>query len=296
MTVYQFVRFGNEKLSSKAEHGVGLNLSDEEGAELHGRKVAKMVWCLNEQTVTLPSDSSERYLKKGSLLAICRVPFRMSVREKGARDRLSPSVAHLHACWASIRPDDLTFFSVLDLLQGPKTNIWFLTKDGKLSECQTLADVFAVQRADGILYLPDGRTTYLAFVLSPSKAIARRLTEQPGDFKIDLIFDQLEYRQASDWGFYKKDELIEADWNSQVLIDWNSTGAFAPVKDPHYFRPKGVKIPNVVRADLVSAVLKNKEGKEIGSYKRDTSYGEFVTVQQLDETPILGTKERPKQK
>lgn len=277
--VEQYVRFGSYSLALKEMIGPPVYRVDGEDnkREDHRRKVAHRVWCLKDYPVIVPEDN-EKSTRDGKLVVFCPVELRLTIRPKEGKDFSSDSLWRLHTKWTSI------------------AKMWFLNKDGKLQECKDSLEVMAVERAKGLLYIKDGTTTELAFILNVEEALQKKIRQNRTDYKVDLIFDQLEYRQAFDWGYYRKDKLIEADWDSQALIDWNSTGAFGDVKDPHYFRPVGVKKPSLVCANLVSAVLKDKEGKEIASYKRETEYGEFAIVQQPDETPKDVRKKKLKQK
>jgi tetratricopeptide (TPR) repeat protein len=279
IAIEQYARFGSAKSARKATLGHPLDRVDaEDKAEGHRRKVADRVWCLRNQPIIVPKDNNEKYVRDGMLLVSCYVPFRVNIEPKEGKDSISDSLWRLHASWTS------------------NANMWFLTKEGTLRECKDGQDVLAVEKANGILYIPEGKTTDLAFILTVEKAVAKKFVHQPREFNVDLVFDQLEYQQALDWGFYRRDKLIEADWNSQALIDWNSSGAFKDVKDPDYFRPEGGKMPYLVCADLVSAVLKDKNGKVIVSYKRETRDGDSVNTQQPDDNLQRGAKAHPEKK
>lgn len=251
--VEQYVRFGSARKARMAMSGQPLErVAAEEKASGHRSSIAARTWCLTNQTVVVPKHNNEKYATDGLLLVACPVPFRMTIRPKSKKTEFSDSLSRLHASWTS------------------DAKMWFLTKEGKLRECRDAEEVLVVEKAKGILYIPEGKTTDLAFLLSLPRSVALSIARQPADFKVDLVFDQLEYQQVLDWGFYRRDKLIEADRNSQTIIDWNSTGAFGVVRDPHYFRPIDVKKPSLVCAVLVSAVLKDKKGKLIASYKRDS--------------------------
>jgi hypothetical protein len=74
------------------------------------------------------------------------------------------------------------------------------------------------------------------------------------------------------WGFFRRDAYIDANWDCQKL--WVDSLLDGNNPRPVYFatalgKADEAKIPEILRAQLISLSVLDKENKEIGSYHLD---------------------------
>lgn len=181
-------------------------------------------------------------------LVICRLPFRLH-RGEGKEGSLSKDLRKVSVSWVN------------------NYEWWFATKNETVVRCKTLADAAQVQKNDGFLYHPEWRMSDLVLVLDANSEAARHISRDRKNCRVDVVVEQMEYRQVPAWGFFLRSDLIEKDWDCQELVDAHDKDTGIRVA-PIYFRTEAKNLPSLVHARLVSATLKDGSNQPIASFKR----------------------------
>jgi HEAT repeat protein len=103
---------------------------------------------------------------------------------------------------------------------------------------------------------------------------AKQIGRHPRDYTADVVVDGLTLEQPPEWGFYRREALIENDWDCEELTE--DTGAKGG--PPDYFRVDAAKEEPCVSASLVAVALRDKEGKVVASYLADGQYEPLLSA------------------
>lgn len=245
-TIEQYVRFGSRDRATKLRTGDQFTQKEFE-AELaaHARRTAARPFRLPNQPIVVPKRAD--FDARGLFVRVA-VPFRLDVDTQPSGAELASSV-HVYTSWANA------------------AETWFLTKEMTLLPCRTPADVAAVRRIDGHLYLPESRESELILNLRTIELDrAKDITRTPHNYRVDLVIQDLRFEPAYRWGYFHVDELANRNWDCRKIMDTHDVGLdFGPT--PAYFQAEVRSLPWLVRARLVSAELKDTSGAVITAFR-----------------------------
>jgi len=105
----------------------------------------------------------------------------------------------------------------------------------------------------------------------PFNAFDRGASTPQSKFYAQVVFDQLGVRPALElqrsWGFYRLGALNENDWDSDFLMNWNTTGVFTGLV-PDYFDPSPSDNPNIAAARLLELNLYGPDQELLAAFRR----------------------------
>jgi tetratricopeptide (TPR) repeat protein len=116
--------------------------------------------------------------------------------------------------------------------------------------------------------------------LNVDLAVARNIARDAKAYSLDLAIANLRYAPALEHGYYRVDALRQADWNCQELIDDDLNGSVPLPSEPlapPFLRPPVEHPPSFVHAELVAALLRDRGGKALASYFRDTDSADLLS-------------------
>ncbi|MFV0446248.1 MAG: hypothetical protein ACK5Q5_21965, partial [Planctomycetaceae bacterium] len=158
---------------------------------------------------------------------------------------------------------------------------FYLTDDRTLAPCSPL-QAMHVENRGGEVYHSEGMISEIMFcdvITDFDKEILTQLPFNNFDKKaenakkvfVDVVVDHIRFGEPyqDSWGYYRRTALIQNDWDSDCLLNWNVTGALTGMT-PDYFRPQTSSPPQEASAFLVSAILRSADGRVIAKYVRPT--------------------------
>lgn len=262
-SIHDYLLYGSRKMAERASTVDQFGrLEIEDRTAPHRERMRSTLVALRKLAVQIPTPND--FETKG-LVVTCRLGIRLDVDGLDALESptkegaFSENLLAIHPSWAT------------------GEGHWFLTKSGQLQACRTASEVFEVEKMKGFLFLPDGPDTDLVLRLSLALEDAKSFVRQYKNYTIDLIADEVEVARPFEWGYYRKDRLLEAAGNCRQLIRAEDFGG-RPDSVPEYFRPEGVPVPKLALANLVRAVLRDSRNNIVAEYTRRHDYGDLVLV------------------
>lgn len=242
-SIQAFVLYGTMDRARKAMRGDQFDRAEAgDAAQKHREGLKTQTFLISNQPIFVPR--RDDFQEKG-LFVTCRLGIHLDANSEQPQFSGSASAIHLDT--------------------SNKNQCWYLTKDGKLGQCQGAADAAFVLRNNGVLYLPEGGKTDLTLVLSVELDDAKAIARNAGDYLADVVISDLRFEERFGWGYFNRSSLISNDWDCLPILRMHFVG-LENKDQPDFFEAELEKPPSMLQAELVSFNLKKRSGKVIAGY------------------------------
>lgn len=215
LTFSKFVRFGTSAVARKAEGDRFDRMEAEKDAAVHARGMSEKIFlwtaasfkCLDED---VPSDDPE-VVKQ---IIFVDVPFRV--------DDLQPPLGPHVSVWDS----------------AGSNGLWYLKTDRTLAPIDSGSALVAVERNNGVVYVPDTETSRLRICVAGPLEEIKNLVRNSKHYVVQFQVTEVGTKKTLHWGYYQRAAAPAFGWHTpamrrkQLAKEAPDAGGGAEARDP----------------------------------------------------------------